>query len=89
MDGLEGDGSVDLEKLNRSIASLDNLLSRDYLNMIDQKDKKEKIERDLLEEHIHETVAWNLNDIKKALLCVTSESFETQFGEFRAVSFLK
>ena len=48
--------------------------------MLDEKEKKDKLERNLMDDLVHETVAWNLNDIKKALLCVTSDSFETQFG---------
>jgi len=72
----------DIEKLNKSLADLDNLISRDYLNVIDQKIKKEKIDKNLLSDQIHNSLAWNLNDMKRALLCVTSESFETQFGTF-------
>ena len=72
----------DIEKLNKSIADLDILISRDYLNVIDQKIKKEQIEKNLLSHQIHNSLPWNLNDMKRALLCVTSESFEAQFGTF-------
>lgn len=88
-DGAVMTESGELAQLNQSIDSLDNLLSREYLNMLDEKDKRDKLERNLLDDHVHETTAWNLNDIKKALLCVTSDSFETQFGKEILVCFWK
>jgi hypothetical protein len=77
----EGDDEdADMNAVSSSVASLDNLLSTDYLNMIDQKVKREEIDI-LLEEQIHESVSWGLDDIKKAMSCITSGQFESQFGK--------
>ena len=56
------------------------MLSRDYLNLIDQQLKKDKMDKDLLDEQIKPSIPWDLNDMKQALLCDTLESFEAHFG---------
>ncbi len=55
--------------------SMDNFASLDYLNMI-EKDHNEADNN----EAILASVPWTLNEIKKALSCATTSSFEAQFG---------
>ncbi|KAJ3361688.1 hypothetical protein HDU91_003797, partial [Kappamyces sp. JEL0680] len=75
-----------LQPKREVMQSLDNMVSVDYLNLIntDQEDSDK-----LLLDEVRPSLPWTLNDVKKALMCVTSTSFEAQFGDELLVCFWK
>ena len=68
-------------ELNRTAQSLDNLTSRDYLDIINAQVEVQVIDKLVLED-IRPSVPWNLNDTKKGLMCINDDSFDDQFGKF-------
>ena len=60
---------------------MDNVTSREYLNAIKTEIDTRNLEI-LVQEDIRPSVAWDLNDVKKALMAVSNNTFENQFGIF-------
>lgn len=67
--------------------SFDNLASTDYLNLIAQS-AAENTDK-MGQEDVRPSMPFTLNDVKKALMCLSDRSFEAQFGTDVLVRFWK
>ena len=74
---LKNGDNIDLSKPRGSVG---HLLSTDHLNAINAINEEEKYAKDLVNQFVCESTPWNLNDVKRALLTITTQQFEYNFG---------